>query len=465
MSIDTESVIYTENGPNFHTYTFKIGRKDALPSDPLENLVLIPLTDGNYKELLISYELSMQEKNILMNGGFVDTKGKTTITELAQGTFINGMKNNSLQSCGWGETYTYVSQCSENQHGSWNTESWESCEADVKPGWHTTVMYICESVYDENDTGGGSTHPSNPSDGGGGNSCPDCPSGGNSSTPSGCVEIPTGPLEPTGGMGENGCGTAIPTIPNLPSPSDDPCENTKTSITAADTVLKDPTVQSQMDATLKGKIAATKEFAMKIGDNGNSTYSFSNLVEGAVSSVDLNDAVLASGVLYMADGHTHAGGFGNPSGGDLYGFLENILTTNQGLKYRYVYGNNFGVPEIYALVLNDKSVVSDFLSQYPRSENYDPETHGIKLDSKLGLEFYKAHNHHSEGRSENTSGENYASGAVAMAYILDKLNIGVTIAHIDASGNLKKINASVAEIIVPLSGGKKKEGVKVSKCP
>ena len=255
-----------------------------------------------------------------------------------------------------------------------------------------------------------------------------------------------------------GCGGT-----DIPELLDDPCEITKVFTTAADNLLQNPTVQTQMDGVLKGKITATNEFAMKIGDIGNSSYSYSNLVEGTVSSGDLNDAILPSGV-YIADGHSHAGGQGNPSGGDLYGFLEKILT-NPGLKYRFVYGNNSGSPEIYLLVLNDKTVISDFLSQYPRSENYDPETHNIKEGSKLGLEFFKAYKHNSEGRSENTSGENYANGAVAMAYILDKLNTGVTIAHQDNSGRFKKINASVAEITIPYSGGKKKEGVKVSKCP
>lgn len=52
-----------------------------------------------------------------------------------------------------------------------------------------------------------------------------------------------------------------------------------------------------------------------------------------------------------------------------------------------------------------------------------------------------------------------------MAYILDKYNIGISIAKTDANGELKKINTEVVQITIPYSGGAVKEGVKVSKCP
>ncbi|MFN4363307.1 hypothetical protein [Chryseobacterium hispalense] len=76
ISIDTDDVTYIENGPGYHTYTFNIKRENAPADTPVENLVLSPLTDGTYRELLFSYNLSLHEKQILMNGGFVDTKIK-----------------------------------------------------------------------------------------------------------------------------------------------------------------------------------------------------------------------------------------------------------------------------------------------------------------------------------------------------------------------------------------------------
>ncbi|WP_332453613.1 hypothetical protein, partial [Chryseobacterium aquaticum] len=58
FSVDTDNVTYIENGPNFHTYTFNLTRDNALPADPVENLVLVPMTDGTYKELLVTYNLT-----------------------------------------------------------------------------------------------------------------------------------------------------------------------------------------------------------------------------------------------------------------------------------------------------------------------------------------------------------------------------------------------------------------------
>lgn len=68
VSIDTESVIYIENGPNFHTYTFNIKRENAPADAPLENLLLVPFANGTYKEFLVTYHLTPQEKENISNG-------------------------------------------------------------------------------------------------------------------------------------------------------------------------------------------------------------------------------------------------------------------------------------------------------------------------------------------------------------------------------------------------------------
>lgn len=53
--IDTEHVIYIENGPNYHTYTFNIINNNDATS--LKNLVLTPLPNGEYMQLIFSYNL------------------------------------------------------------------------------------------------------------------------------------------------------------------------------------------------------------------------------------------------------------------------------------------------------------------------------------------------------------------------------------------------------------------------
>ncbi|UFH30896.1 hypothetical protein LNP04_13015 [Chryseobacterium sp. C-71] len=90
VSIDTDDVIYIENGANYHTYTFNIKRQNAPEGAPLENLLLSPLPDGTYQEFLVTYNLTAQERKKVRNGEPVNTNGKTTITELAKGSFSNG---------------------------------------------------------------------------------------------------------------------------------------------------------------------------------------------------------------------------------------------------------------------------------------------------------------------------------------------------------------------------------------
>ncbi|WP_344827687.1 hypothetical protein [Chryseobacterium ginsenosidimutans] len=255
-----------------------------------------------------------------------------------------------------------------------------------------------------------------------------------------------------------GCsGSGNPDIPDL----DNPCKKTKPFIDKANDVLHS-TVGQTMDTTLKGKIDAPKEWALAIGQKPDNTFEMTPILEQDPTQGNVPNSLLTNP--YIGDGHSHAGFPGNPSGGDLYGMIENTLTS-PGLKFRYVYGkSDFGTPEVYALVVTDPALASAFLTQFPRSENYDPPSRNIKEGSPLGKEFYKAREHYSQGRADNSAGENYVPNAVAMAYILEKYNAGISIAKVDTNGNLKKINASVQQITVPNSGAVK-EGVKVSKCP
>jgi hypothetical protein len=269
----------------------------------------------------------------------------------------------------------------------------------------------------------------------------------------------SGPQNGPGGLSNNPPEETT-TAPNLPGgPNNDPCKKTKASIKAANDVLSSTAGQS-MDTFLKGKINAENEWNIGIeqtatglqttppkeGNKKDSTPNLSNLTG-----------------TYIGNGHSHSGDGGQPSGGDMYAIWERFqIFPNH--KYSYIYGNYFGNAEVYGLIVDDPSLLTAFFTQFPKSENYDEQNHSIKEDSPLGREFYKAWKHASEGRSDNTSGEYYEPRAVAMAYILEKYNSGISIAKADANGKLKKINASVQQITVSGSGAVK-EGVKISKCP
>lgn len=222
VSINTDDVIYIENGPDYHTYTFRIDRQNAPADAPIENLVLTPLPDGSYKELLVSYNLTIQEKQSLALGKVIDTEGKTTVTELAAGTFNgNGqLSGKSSVSCGW-ESETIWQACYTGEHNQSNWQTWNECDwathNGTPPKVYTIVVYRCHSVITADDHGstGGGDHDSS----GGGASA-----GSESSTPCTFATAYTKPQDL--GLSSSPCPEGVPTEPNMGEP-ETPCEKTK----------------------------------------------------------------------------------------------------------------------------------------------------------------------------------------------------------------------------------------------
>ncbi|QQV03651.1 MULTISPECIES: hypothetical protein [Chryseobacterium] len=235
VSIDTDDVIYIENGPNYHTYTFHIRRDNAPADAPLENLLLAPLPDGTYKEILITYTLTEAEKAKLQAGLFVDTRGKTEVTRLENGTF-NGSSQLARQVCTT-SSYSYWEACSGNQHH--DGSNYESCpiyqglEQGTPPIFYTIVTTTCleqnEMIItpiDPPNNGGGSS--------GGGSGEPASPPA--TTPPCTTPSVPTNPQP--GFTDENGCPIGEPSLPNYPPTKGNPCEKVK-NITDNTTGLKD----------------------------------------------------------------------------------------------------------------------------------------------------------------------------------------------------------------------------------
>src|SRR5690606_12158883 len=128
INIDTDHVIYIENCPNYHIYTFSIQRENPLPGDPLENLVLSPLPDGSYKELLVTYHLTTQEKALLTEGSFIIPHNKISVAE-SSSNFSNLFLQKS-QDCVWTTVVVGYTTCSENVHS--NGEGSSQCSADTR---------------------------------------------------------------------------------------------------------------------------------------------------------------------------------------------------------------------------------------------------------------------------------------------------------------------------------------------
>lgn len=233
-SIDTDDVIYIENGTGFHSYTFNIKHDNAPADAPVENLLLSLLPDGTYKELLVTYNFTSAEKQTLMDGGYVNTNGKTTVTELATGTYSGVLAKTS---CSY-ETVTVNLPCtSEDQH-----MPGQSCDmtGDDAPKSYTLVALVCGA-----DT-----------------------SLGEEGTPGGGVSI--GEI---GGLGGN---NLTPTQPNVPV-RNNPCNKTKA-------MLENPAVQTKLNS-LKNHSTGTGELGFKIKKDGTT----SDIIDGGKHEVDLGN--------------------------------------------------------------------------------------------------------------------------------------------------------------------------------
>lgn len=226
--INTDKVIYIENGPNYHTYTFVIERPNALSSNPVENLLLSPLPDGSYQEFLVTYQLSEQEKLQLLNGHPVDLEGKTMIVELSQGTFNgSGQFAKTTMVCGWSNSIHWA-LCSEGIHGESNYGSCQFIGDFVdnagNPGFppypYLISSYNCEEV-DE------TLMPNDPPPGGGNGGGGDGGDSGTGNPPSDdCSGVASNPGE-VGIVDGNGCNVGVVTQPNIDNGRNSPCADLK----------------------------------------------------------------------------------------------------------------------------------------------------------------------------------------------------------------------------------------------
>lgn len=238
----------------------------------------------------------------------------------------------------------------------------------------------------------------------------------------------------------------------------DPCTQTKEGKKEAEKILKDANVAQHMDNFLRGKVTSAREWAVAIGRNSDGSYSVSEPNMGGATSGVVPS--VPSGV-YVADGHTHPGSSGAPSGGDLYGMLE-IMQSNPDYTTRFVYGDYFG-SEVYALVITDRNLARQFLSQYPRSSNYDENSHKFLTGTPLGDDFRRIEKIKLDGYYNYSQVQGYSSAAIGMAYILDKYNTGLALLKQDINGNFQPFRIKDQEI--KTSDGVIKPGVNITPCP
>jgi hypothetical protein len=262
VSIDTESVIYIENGPNYHTYTFHITKANAPSDAPIENLVLTPLPDGTYKELLVTYNLTPAEKLQAENGIPINTHGKAQITELAKGTYNNGNlqgKTITGVTCGWTEEvqFTVCDGGDHHSNGEATDEMGGPCHADNPSLPYLVAVYKCNWIYGTDPFS--SSGPGATVDQPGGNPGAGAPISGT------CPDngVLTAPIDPTSSTNME-CESGVPTQINVPVINDTPCAKIKKQ-------RNDPEFSQRID-TLKTNLNLKKETGYTQRTNGAYTY-------------------------------------------------------------------------------------------------------------------------------------------------------------------------------------------------
>jgi len=334
VSIDTDEVMYIEKGPNIHTYTFHINRENNPADAPLENLVLSNLPDGTYRELLVSYNFTLQEKQMLENGIPVDAKGKVTITELAQGTYNNGgLMERTGETCVFIEK-TMWHPCSSGDHNGFNANECNfisNPSAGTPPTSYVMITRQCTAqpvdygLGDNGEGGGGSSGGL-----GGGNEEP---------------EIPT-----------------IPTIPGGPK-SISPCAILKRN-------SNDTPFQKKLDS-LKTRVMPSangydehETVVVVTNDHGQLVYNTYITPSEAGSNVQYLKIGVTDSDIAVMHNHTIKSAFLAPSYIDLVEFYNHYKFLDAGVQPYYIHYLACYNGEVYALKADNVADLDAFFADF-----------------------------------------------------------------------------------------------------
>ena len=236
------------------------------------------------------------------------------------------------------------------------------------------------------------------------------------------------------------------TTPNTPN---DPCGDGKAGNTNNNNMISDSTIKTQMDSILKDKVTsgAYNEWSVSIGKNGN-TYTVSNAEEGTPTS---------SPIPYIpnmvAFGHYHTAGAGVPSNEDLYVFLEKVRD-NPNIETMYTYGKSVcdgygaGGTETYAINVYDREAVRTFLASNPKSENIDGFFHTFIDTKEVGAAYNNILDRVNHGGYDNHNPPYYYTPeAIALSYIMNSFNMGVTLSRSVSCGNFYNSNFEILDVL------------------
>jgi hypothetical protein len=200
----------------------------------------------------------------------------------------------------------------------------------------------------------------------------------------------------------------------------DPCEEAKAGIDAANALSKTIKFDSALHSIQKAFSADEKEHVVAFGrDNDN------NIITSPLKEGKQNTGIVPKVPNAFADLHNHPGNH-PPDAGDLYGLLD-INKKQSNYDMRFIITQN---KTLYALVVTNPAAADSFNVKFPRDltgcENCSP-----KFPESIVDEFREM---------------KYGYGCtdeMALAFILEKYNAGISLLKRDSHGNFNKLRTSV----------------------
>lgn len=169
----------------------------------------------------------------------------------------------------------------------------------------------------------------------------------------------------------------------------------------------------------------TNEKSFVFGIDSIGQYQTSAISIGGSSSVSSTISNLSFTPVGIA--HTHTADLYNaPSAGDVYSFRKaNGYDSNIDDYYTFAVDGSK-----YVFTITNQNNFDFFSTAYPQSDYYDSTTHDWKIGSSIGLEFNDVMaNMLLVGKSDDEAFE------IALAFVLQNHNIGITLNKMDSNGN------------------------------
>lgn len=147
FTVDTETATFIEYS-NYHSYTFAVQRD--IENGLIENLLLSLQADGNYRAVLIAYDLTEDEKLDVINGLPLDYSDKTTFTliddEMLTTNLLSRNTSSNSNDC-YDEIVIIPSQNCSTGHPYGSGCPWEGTDHPGAPQPPVTILVITDDCF------------------------------------------------------------------------------------------------------------------------------------------------------------------------------------------------------------------------------------------------------------------------------------------------------------------------------